>query len=95
MEAYQNAALSPEERAKDLLGKMTLQEKVGQLNQRLYGFRIYERQGEEFTLTEEFKEEVERMGGLASCTACTVPIRGQIKMRRPALCWNFPQKPII
>ena len=43
MEAYQNAALSPEERAKDLLGKMTLQEKVGQLNQRLYGFRIYER----------------------------------------------------
>ena len=56
MEAYQNAALSPEERAKDLLGKMTLQEKVGQLNQRLYGFRIYERQGEEFTLTEEFKE---------------------------------------
>ena len=41
MEAYQNAALSPEERAKDLLGKMTLQEKVGQLNQRLYGFRIY------------------------------------------------------
>ena len=35
MEAYQNAALSPEERAKDLLGKMTLQEKVGQLNQRL------------------------------------------------------------
>ena len=68
MEAYQNAALSPEERAKDLLGKMTLQEKVGQLNQRL---------------------------GLASCTACTVPIRGQIKMRRPALCWNFPQKPII
>ena len=43
---------------------MTLQEKVGQLNQRLYGFRIYERQGEEFTLTEEFKEEVERMGGL-------------------------------
>ena len=42
MEVYQNAALSPEERAKDLLGKMTLQEKVGQLNQRLYGFRIYD-----------------------------------------------------
>ena len=66
MEVYQNAALSPEERAKDLLGKMTLQEKVGQLNQRLYGFRIYEREGEEFTLTEEFKEEVKRMGGLGA-----------------------------
>lgn len=66
MEVYQNAALSPEERAKDLLGKMTLQEKVGQLNQRLYGFRIYEREGAEFTLTEEFKEEVKRMGGLGT-----------------------------
>ena len=33
MEAYQNAAFSPEERAKDLLGRMTLKEKVGQLNQ--------------------------------------------------------------
>ena len=66
MEVYQNAALSPEERAKDLLGKMTLQEKVGQLNQRLYGFRIYEREGVEFTLTEEFKEEVKRMGGLGA-----------------------------
>ena len=66
MEVYQNAALSPEERAKDLLGKMTLQEKVGQLNQRLYGFRIYEREGEKFTLMEEFKEEVNRMGGLGA-----------------------------
>ena len=72
MEAYQNAALSPEERAKDLLGRMTLKEKVGQLNQRLYGFRIYERQGEEFTLTDEFKEEVERMGGLGELLYCKI-----------------------
>ena len=32
MEAYKNAALSPEERAKDLLGRMTLEEKLAQMN---------------------------------------------------------------
>ena len=64
MEKYQNAALSPRERAEDLLGKMTRKEKVGQLNQRLYGFRIYERDGEKITFTDEFYEEVEKMGGL-------------------------------
>lgn len=64
MEKYQNAALSPRERAEDLLGKMTRKEKVGQLNQRLYGFRIYERDGEKVTFTDEFYEEVEKMGGL-------------------------------
>ena len=54
MEKYQNAALSPRERAEDLLEKMTRKEKVGQLNQRLYGFRIYERDGEKITFTNEF-----------------------------------------
>ena len=44
--------------------KMTRKEKVGQLNQRLYGFRIYERDGEKITFTDEFYEEVEKMGGL-------------------------------
>ena len=34
MEAYQNAALSPEERAKDLLGKMKIKKKV-QMKERL------------------------------------------------------------
>lgn len=64
MDIYTNSSYSPEERAKDLLSKMTVMEKVGQLNQRLYGFRIYERNGEEFELTEEFCQEVERFSGL-------------------------------
>lgn len=64
MEKYRDASLTASERARDLLTRLTVEEKVGQLNQRLYGFRIYERDGEEFELTEEFKEEVKRFGGL-------------------------------
>ncbi len=55
---------APEKRAKALLGLMTLKEKVGQLNQHLYGFNIFERKGEEFELTEEFKKEVDEFGGI-------------------------------
>lgn len=66
MENYKNPALSPEERAEDLLSRMTLREKVGQLNQRLYGFAIYERQGDEITFTQELIDEVERYSGLGA-----------------------------
>lgn len=52
--------------AKELLNKMTLQEKIGQLNQRLYGFGIYERNGEEISFCQEFKDEVEKYGGLGT-----------------------------
>ena len=54
------------DRAKELLSKMTLQEKIGQLNQKLYGFAIYEREQEEVTFSDEFKEEVEKYGGLGT-----------------------------
>ena len=39
---------------------MTLREKVGQLTQRLYGFRIYRREGQNVTFTQEFQDEVAR-----------------------------------
>jgi beta-glucosidase len=45
---------------------MTLKEKVGQLNQRLYGFSIYERHGDKIILTDEFKQEVEKYSGLGT-----------------------------
>ena len=68
MKAYQDASLAPARRAKALLEEMTLAEKVGQLNQRLYGFRIYERKcvnGEDtIELSEEFRQEVEKYSGL-------------------------------
>ncbi len=61
---YRDNALPARERAKDLLKQMTLREKVGQLNQKLYGFGIYRRNGSEIELTEDFCSEVEKWGGL-------------------------------
>ena len=66
MERYQDSTLAPELRAADLLRHMTLREKVGQLTQRLYGFACYRREGEEITLTREFRDEVARYGGLGA-----------------------------
>ena len=66
MEAYRNVNLPPEERTADLLGRMTLREKVGQLTQRLYGFACYERQGGDIRLTEEFYREADRYGGIGA-----------------------------
>ncbi len=70
MEKYLDRNLPAGERARDLLSRMTRKEKVGQLNQRLYGFRIYERrkgpEGEEIVLSDEFREEVLKYGGLGA-----------------------------
>lgn len=64
MEPYQNAKLMPSERAGDLLSRMTLREKVGQVNQRLYGFACYERQSSEIRPTQEFINEVQQYSGM-------------------------------
>ena len=64
LEKYKNKNLSPKERAKDLLKYMTVPEKVGQLNQRLYGFNIYELKDNEIIFTKEFEEEVKKYSGL-------------------------------
>lgn len=68
MKRYQDITLTAKERAEALLAEMTLNEKVGQLNQRLYGFAIYERkqtpEGEVVELSDDFKEEVEKYSGL-------------------------------
>lgn len=66
MEKYKDPSRSPEERADDLISRMTLREKVGQLPQRLYGFGIYRREGEEIEFTPEFQEEVARYAGLGT-----------------------------
>lgn len=66
MELYNNPALAPEERAEDLISRMTLREKVGQLTQRLYGFGIYRREGDAIIFDDEFHAEVERYSGIGT-----------------------------
>ena len=52
---YEDEKLAPRQRALDLLSRMTLREKVGQLTQRLYGFRVYERHGPKIMATASAK----------------------------------------
>lgn len=63
---YQDCARTPKERARDLLSRMTLTEKVGQLIQRLYGFQSVLREGERLRLSEDFQNEVCRFRGLGT-----------------------------
>ena len=54
---YENTTLSTPERVNDLVSKMTVEEKVGQLLAPL-GWPMYERKGDEILLTNKLKEEV-------------------------------------
>ncbi|KAA3439785.1 glycoside hydrolase family 3 N-terminal domain-containing protein [Rufibacter hautae] len=54
---YKNSKASTEERVKDLLGRMTLEEKVGQLST-LLGWEMYQKQGDKVSASEEFKKAV-------------------------------------
>lgn len=67
MEKYKNSKLTIHERVTDLLEKMTVKEKVGQVNQHLYGWEVYEKEEDgEINLTEKFKEHVKWGGGLGT-----------------------------
>lgn len=63
-EKFRDRALSSRERAADLVGRLSLREKVGQLNQRLYGFQSYQWENGGLKIAGEFCREVERFGGL-------------------------------
>lgn len=53
-------------RIEDLLAKMTLAEKCGQLNQRMYGWDAFSRNGDVFQITDNFKQEVARFEGIGA-----------------------------
>lgn len=56
--SYKNPEKTIHERVKDLLGRMTLEEKAGQVNQHLYGWKAYEKQQGTIHLTDYFKDHV-------------------------------------
>ncbi|MCJ7840611.1 glycoside hydrolase family 3 C-terminal domain-containing protein [Lederbergia sp. NSJ-179] len=55
---YKDRSLPIEERVEDLLSRMTVKEKVGQLNQKMYGWEAYRKTENGIELTETFKEQV-------------------------------------
>lgn len=63
---YQNPKLTIRQRVEDLLSRMNIAEKVGQVNQHLYGWECYEKNGDKIELTEKLKEHVKWGGGLSA-----------------------------
>ncbi|AEM82936.1 glycoside hydrolase family 3 N-terminal domain-containing protein [Streptomyces violaceusniger] len=63
---YRDPAAPVAERVRDLLRRMTLTEKVGQVNQRMYGWHAYERDGGGHRLTGAFRTEVAAYGGMGA-----------------------------
>ncbi|AYY09689.1 beta-glucosidase [Enterococcus sp. FDAARGOS_553] len=48
----------------EIVKKMSLKEKIGQLNQRLYGWQVYQKKEGKLYLTDYFKSEVARFGSI-------------------------------
>ncbi len=63
MKQYDNPEMIYD-KIEELIKEMTVCEKVGQLNQKLYGFNCYEKIGEIIEISKEFKEEVKKYGGI-------------------------------
>lgn len=66
MEKYKNPQLPPKERAEDLLRKMTVKEKAGQLNQNILGWCAVDKGEKGCTVSEAFKDEVAVGDGLGA-----------------------------
>ncbi|MGX9884453.1 glycoside hydrolase family 3 N-terminal domain-containing protein [Streptomyces sp. NPDC002276] len=63
---YRDPNAPVDNRVSDLLARMTLREKVGQLNQRMYGWDAYRRTPEGFHLTDALRAETARFAGLGA-----------------------------
>lgn len=63
---YKISSYSTEERIADLLPRMTLKEKVGQLNQHMYGWNAYLRNEDGIELTQQLKDQVKFGDGMGA-----------------------------
>ncbi|WP_329349108.1 glycoside hydrolase family 3 C-terminal domain-containing protein [Streptomyces sp. NBC_01261] len=66
---YRDPDALVDSRVSDLLARMTLREKVGQLNQRMYGWNAYRRTPDSpdgFELTDALRAETDRFAGLGA-----------------------------
>ncbi|MET9088294.1 glycoside hydrolase family 3 N-terminal domain-containing protein [Streptomyces sp. NPDC004237] len=64
---YRTPTAPLDARVRDLLSRMTLREKAGQLNQRMYGWDAYRRTPDgRFALTDALRAETERFAGLGA-----------------------------
>nr|WP_231474486.1 glycoside hydrolase family 3 N-terminal domain-containing protein [Enterococcus saccharolyticus] len=66
MKDYQNSKLSIHNRVTDLLNRMTVEEKVGQVNQHLYGWKTYQKSQSGIQLTQYLKEHVKWGSGIGA-----------------------------
>ncbi|MFB4424297.1 glycoside hydrolase family 3 N-terminal domain-containing protein [Streptomyces sp. QL37] len=63
---FRDPEASVADRVRDLLSRMTLTEKVGQVNQRMYGWDAYERTPSGHRLTDAFRAEVADHDGMGA-----------------------------
>lgn len=63
---YKDRSLPIEKRVEDLLSQMTLKEKIGQLNQKMFGWNAYKKTDDSFQITDAFKQEVAFGDGLGA-----------------------------
>lgn len=67
MKPYENDNLTIHERVTDLLNKMSIKEKAGQVNQHLYGWEAYKKSSSgDIELTDKFKDHIKWGGGLGA-----------------------------
>ena len=63
---YRDPSLPVEQRVQDLLARMDRIEKIGQVNQKLYGWDCYRRDGDRIELTKVLEDEVKHWRGLGA-----------------------------